>query len=172
VEAPVKAKEYKARSAQSFEEVTKAAVTSEQVVRKSIEQRCAKMCDMLETLVNKCGGAATAAVQAVTPQQRGIPTCFSCGEKGHFSNQCKENVADDKKVAPTDNKASFKCYNCGGFGHKARRCPDNKNKNNEKVNEPLHAGSVRGIKCKDTKSMRENPVYIKVQGSCLSNTHR
>jgi len=36
VEAPVKAKEYTARSAQSFEEVTIAAVTSEQAVRKNI----------------------------------------------------------------------------------------------------------------------------------------
>jgi len=97
VESPVKAKKYKARSAQSFEEVTIAAVTSEQVFRDSIEQRCAKMCDMLETFVNKCGGAATAAVQPITPQQRGIPTCFRCGVKGHFSNQCKENVVDDKK---------------------------------------------------------------------------
>jgi len=46
VEAPVKAKKYKARSAQSFEEVTIAAVTSEQAVRENIEQKCAKMCDM------------------------------------------------------------------------------------------------------------------------------
>jgi len=54
--------------------VTKAAVTSEQAVRENIEQKCAKMCDMLEIFVNKCGEAATAAVQAVTPQQQGIPT--------------------------------------------------------------------------------------------------
>jgi len=79
------------------------------------------------------------------PQQGGIPTCLTCGVKGYFSNQCKENVADDKKVAPTDSKSFFKCYNCGGFGHMARRCPDNENKNNEKVNEPLPAESVRGI---------------------------
>jgi len=47
--------------------VTIAAVTSEQAVRENIEQKCAKMCDMLEIFVNKCGGAASAAVQAVTP---------------------------------------------------------------------------------------------------------
>jgi len=62
VEAPVKAKKYRARSAQSFDEVTIAAVTNEQSVRENIEQKCAKMCDMLEIFVNKCGGAASAAV--------------------------------------------------------------------------------------------------------------
>jgi len=157
--------------------VTIAAVTSEQSVKKNIEQKCAKMCDMLKIFVNKCGGAASAAVQAVTPPQpRVIPTCFKCGVKKTFSNQCKENIADNKKVTPTDTKALFKCYNCGGFGHIARKCPDNKNKNNEKVNDKLPAGSVRGIKCDDTRSMREHPVYIKVhimmQRSCLSNRHR
>jgi len=143
--------------------VTVAAVTSEQVVRDSIEQRCAKMCDMLETFVNKCGGAATAAVQPITPQQRGIPTCFRCGVKGHFSNQCKENVADDKMDAPIDNKAPYKCYSCGGYGHIARRCPDNKNNNNEKTNELLPAKSVRGIKGVDDRLMKEHPVYIRAR---------
>jgi len=65
-----------------------------------------------------------------------------------------------KKGTPTDTRAPFKCCNSGGFGHKARRCPDNKNKNNEKVNEPLPAESVRGVKGIDDRSMKEHPVYI------------
>jgi len=164
VEAPVKAKEYNARSAQSFDEVTIAAVTSEQAVRENIKQKCAKMCDMLEIFVNKWGGAANAAVQAVAPPQpRVIRTCFKCRVKGHFSNQCKENIAEDKNVTPTDTKAPFKCHNCGGFGHIARKCPDNKNLKNEKAIDKLPAKNVRGIKGVDDRSMKEHPVYIRAQ---------
>jgi len=119
---------------------------------------------MLEIFVNKYGGVASAAVQAVTlPQPRVKPSCFKCGVKGHFSNQCKKNIADDEKVTPPDNKAPFKCYNCGGFGHIARKCPDNKNKNNEKVNDKLPAESGRGIKGADGRSMKEHLVYIRAR---------
>jgi len=96
VEAIVKNKEYISRSAQSFEEVTIAAVTSEQLTRDNYEQKCAKMCTMLKIFVNKCGGAGSPAFQVtMPPQPRGIPTCFKCGLKRHFFNQCKKNLADD-----------------------------------------------------------------------------
>jgi len=39
-------------------------------------------------------------------------------------------------------------------------------KNIEKENDKLPAGRVRGIKCDDTRSMTENPVYIKVHIGC------
>jgi len=47
-----------------------------------------------------------------------------------------------------------------------RRCPDNKNKNNGKANEKLPAENVRGITCDDTRSMMEQPVYMKVHIGC------
>jgi len=119
---------------------------------------------MMEMFVkNNVGGAQAAAQATAQPQPRTIPTCFKCGVKGHFSNQCKKNVADEKKAKPTDNKRPIKCYASGGFGHMVWRCPDNKTKNNEKAKKKLPAESVRGIKGEDNRSMKDHPVYIRAR---------
>jgi hypothetical protein len=39
--------------------------------------------------------------------QRGIPTCFRCGDRGHLSSSCRNSIV---------------CFECGCLGHRSHHC--------------------------------------------------
>ena len=47
--------------------------------------------------------------------------CYSCGEAGHYSNECSKNKAETTKTAATNRE--IVCYNCNQLGHISRNCP-------------------------------------------------
>jgi len=161
VESPVKSKEFKLRSVRNKEQINDEVVAGDKdkaYNNESIEERCKKMCDVMETFLSKCAIATNTTSPPVTPQYAWPPsTCYNCGVQSHLSNRCPTKV--DKKDGTgtlTDAKrAPTKCYGCGDFGHLVRNCTI-KDKGTPKVTND----SVRGVKGLEMRSMQEHPVYL------------
>jgi len=91
----------------------------------SINDRCDKICKMLENIyknktpnnevVSRAGGAATATTLP-TPTSNANITCYKCGNLGHYATSFPESTSGSKRGSA---KGPMRCYACQGFGHMA-----------------------------------------------------
>jgi len=151
---------YKARVVQN---ANKPGGNAQIVSVDSINDRCDKICEMLEGLYKDKtpNPATTTRIDAtlsgsspLTSVSSANITCYKCGNLGHYATSCPDSTAGPKRVFA---KGPMKCYACQGFGHMARNCP----KAEKKAEEATPAENVRGIKGPDTRPMRDHPVYLK-----------
>lgn len=59
--------------------------------------------------------------------------CFKCGQKGHFSKNCKGSQEVKKFKKRRYYKGNVTCYRCGRFGHYANRCKNKTHKDGYKI---------------------------------------
>lgn len=60
-------------------------------------------------------------------------SCFTCGEKGHFSPNCpNKDQYRDNSIQEKKNKKILTCYTCGKPGHFSPNCPENDQKEEKK----------------------------------------
>jgi len=151
---------YKARVVQN---VHKPATNAQAASVESINDRCDKICEMLESMCqDKLPG--TAAVQRTdasttgaapsTPTSNANITCYKCGNLGHYATSCPKSTSGTKRGSA---KGPMGCYSCQGFGHMARNCP----KAEMKEEENTTVENVRGVEGPDSRPMKDHPVYLK-----------
>jgi len=144
----MRGKDYKARVVQN---ATPSSGGSSNASVDSVNNRCDKICEMLETMFksNNAEGmtamaaavSTTASVQSTLPARANV-TCFKCGNLGHYATACPEQAG--KKTGTRGPR----CYNCQGYRHMARSCFKTDKKE----------GDVKGP---DTRQMKDHPVYLK-----------
>jgi len=159
-ESQPRANNYKARVVQN---TNRPAGNAPSASVESINNRCDKICEMLENLfkdkppVNATSltiDTATAGSVSTTPTAKANVTCFKCGNLGHYSTTCPEQALGSKR---NEGKGPMRCYACQGFGHMARNCP----KAEKKEQETTPAVNVREIKGPDTRQLKDYPVYLR-----------
>jgi len=73
----------------------------------SVNNRCDKTCEMLETMFKSNGAEGTATMAAAvstttstqsTPPARANVTCFKCGNLGHYATACPEQASGGKRT--------------------------------------------------------------------------
>jgi len=150
---------YKARGVQN---ANNGNHSSSNVSVDSVNNRCDKICEMIETMCksNAKGDTATTAVgvsatRIATATSTTIAniTCYKCGNLGYYLTTCPELSAGAKKF---ERRAQMRCYGCQGYGHMARICP----KAVKKEEDPTPAENVRVVRGPETRQMREHPVYF------------
>jgi len=154
----MRGKEYKARVVQN---ATQSSAGSSNASVDSINNRCDKICEMLETMFKSSitdGATAvaaavstTASVQSTMPARANV-TCFKCGNLGHYATACPEQASSGNII---DGRGP-RCYSCQGYGHIAWSCP----KADKKEGDSKSAENVRGVKGPDTRQMKDHPVYL------------
>jgi len=156
-----RSKEYKARVVQN---VAQASGGTPNASVDSINDRCDKVCEMLETIFKRnntdgptVGAAAvsTAANAMTTPPARANVTCFKCHHLGHYATAFPEQASSANKM---DGRGP-RCYSCQGYGYMAQSCP----KADKKKGDNTPAENVRGIGVRgpDVRQMKDHPVYLK-----------
>ena len=56
------------------------------------------------------------------PRDKSTVTCYECGIKGHYSNECPKKLMKAANNTPRD-KSTVTCYECGITGHYSNECP-------------------------------------------------
>src|SRR5271170_7978223 len=71
-----------------------------------------------------------------TPTGKSSVTCFTCGQKGHYSPECSNTT-------PTTltGKSSVTCFACGQKGHYSPECPNRKPASCDRCKQPGHYAS-------------------------------
>ena len=78
----------------------------------------------LEQLIPRLNNDPRTGSNAVPldPRDKSTVTCYECGIKGHYSNECPKKLMKAANNAPRD-KSTVTCYECGVTGHYSYECP-------------------------------------------------
>jgi len=158
-ESQTRTNNYKARIEQN---ANKPASNAQIASVESINDRCEKICEILENIykdkspivatAQKTDTTATGGATS-TPVSNANIACYKCGNLGHYATSCPESTSGTKRGTA---KGPMRFYTCKGFGHMAQNCP----KAEKKEEEATPAENVRGIKGPDTRQMKDHPVYL------------
>jgi len=154
-----RSKEYKAQGVQNTSNANNGASN---VSVGSINNRCDKICEMLETMcknngkVDRTASATTSSTSGTgKPTQPPIEsiTFYKYGNLGHYSTNFQELPVNVKR---NEGRGQMRCYSCQGYGHMVRNCP----KVTKKEDDTTPAENVRVVKGTESRQMRDHPVYL------------
>lgn len=95
---------------------------------------------------NSSFGGRTTQSTSIRPNPSGT-VCFTCGEPGHWSNDCPSK-ADDRGIDSNDQG----CFTCGERGHWASECTQASSDSSRRVKRSRGASSSRSTSTRGTSS--------------------